>query len=177
MYICIDKTCMYNTYSKEVRVFKYTFYVSIKYLSTIILVNNQVSDAYISLMAPGFFFFIFHYIIFFCWIRVRHLFSVVLVFIFFLFFIFFFCFFLYRLSSFLCAVLPVSQDCPFLIVIQDFSKVYLHKIVVLDINDKAADEILFICHLSQIYNKKSDRQRILSLALISNDIKIEDCKL
>jgi hypothetical protein len=47
MYICIDKTCMYNTYSKEVRVFKYTFYVSIKYLSTIILVNNQVSDVYI----------------------------------------------------------------------------------------------------------------------------------
>ena len=49
--------------------------------------------------------------------------------------------------------------------------------MVLDINDKAADEILFICHLSQIYNKKSDRQPILSLALISNDIKIEDCKL
>ena len=65
MYICIDKTCMYNTYSKEVRVFKYTFYVSIKYLSTIILVNNQVSDVYISLMAPGFSFLYFITLLFF----------------------------------------------------------------------------------------------------------------
>ena len=100
---------MYNTYSKEVRVFKYTFYVSIKYLSTIILVNNQVSDVYISLMAPGFSFLYLITLYFFCWIRVSHLFSVVLVFIFILFFVwFFFFFFLYRLSSFLCPVLPVS---------------------------------------------------------------------
>ena len=153
MYICIDKTCMYNTYSKEVRVFKYTFYVSIKYLSTIILVNNQVSDVYISLMAPGFSF-LYFIILFFLMDSCQPSFQCCVGFYFY-FFIFLFFFFLYRLSSFLCPVLPVSKDCPFLIVIQDFSKVYLHKIVVLDINDKAADEILFICHLSQIYNKKA----------------------
>ena len=113
MYICIDKTCMYNTYSKEVRVFKYTFYVSIKYLSTIILVNNQVSDVYISLMAPVFFFYISLYY-FFCWIRVSHLFSVVLVFIFilFLFFLFFFVSFVFVLVSSIASVSRLSiLDC------------------------------------------------------------------
>lgn len=99
MYICIDKTCMYNTYSKEVRVFKYTFYVSIKYLSTIILVNNQVSNVYISLMAPGFSFLYFIILLFFFVGFVLAIFSVLCWFLFLFYFFLFFIFF-----AFFCIV-------------------------------------------------------------------------